>query len=73
MIGKMGKIDDFIALFHEMISKGCIPNLIAYNTMIEALAKNRMVDKALFHEMISKGRTPNLIAYNTMIEAFAKY
>lgn len=44
MTGKMGKPDESLALFQDMLGKGFVPNAIAYNTMVEALAKNRMVD-----------------------------
>ena len=73
MTGKMGKTDDFIALFHEMISNGCIPNLIAYNTMIEALAKNRMVDKAifLFSKMVENNCRPNEFTYSVILDVLA--
>jgi len=54
MTGKAGKTDESLALFQAMLEKGFTLNLIAYNTMIEALAKGRMADKAvlLFSKMV---------------------
>ncbi|KAL6996368.1 hypothetical protein U1Q18_006497 [Sarracenia purpurea var. burkii] len=65
MTGKIGKADEALTLFQEMLTRGCNLNLIAYNTMIQVLAKNRMVDKAifLFSKMVGNDCRPNEFTY----------
>lgn len=69
MTGKIGKPEDALALFQEMLAKGCIPNSIVYNTMIEALAKSRMVDKTifLFSKMVENDCRPNEFTYSLIL------
>ncbi|KAG6487154.1 hypothetical protein ZIOFF_055737 [Zingiber officinale] len=69
MLGRLGKTDEFISLFEEMIVKGCTLNIIVYNTMLEALAKNHMVDKAffVFSKMMENGCQPNEFTYSIFV------
>ncbi|KAJ6759639.1 hypothetical protein OIU79_024664 [Salix purpurea] len=52
-----------------MLNKGYSPNLIAYNTMIQALANARMVDKAilLFSKMVENECRPSEFTYSVIL------
>lgn len=69
MTGKIGKPDESLALFKEMLSKIGSPNLIAYNTIIQALAKNLMVEEtlSLFSKMVEKNCRPNEFTYSVIL------
>lgn len=71
MTGKSGKPDESLALFQEMITKGYPLNLIAYNTVIEALSRNKMVEKAIFVflKMVENNCRPNEFTYSVILNA----
>ncbi|KAH0451032.1 hypothetical protein IEQ34_021724 [Dendrobium chrysotoxum] len=73
MSGRTGRINDFLSFFDEMLGKGYSLNLIAYNTMLEALARHRMVDKAvlLFTRIIGRDCRPNEFTYSILLEMLA--
>lgn len=58
--GKIGKPDEAMVLFQEMMEKGLSLNIISYNTIIEALARGRMVDKVIyiFSKMVKMSAAP---------------
>lgn len=55
------------------MSKGCVLNLIAYNTVIEALGKNKMVEKVIFvlSKMIESDYQPNRFTYSITLDILA--
>nr|XP_027071727.1 pentatricopeptide repeat-containing protein At1g62680, mitochondrial-like [Coffea arabica] len=78
------KIHEAQGLFKKIIyEKLCVPNKItfmekggrcrphtaAYNTIIDGLCKDKMMDQALslLHEMIEKGIAPNVITYSCLV------
>ncbi|MCH99054.1 pentatricopeptide repeat-containing protein, partial [Trifolium medium] len=57
-----------------MAEKGCDPNIITYNIIIESLCKSKKVNEAvdLLEEMKSKGLTPDVVSFGTLITGFCK-
>ncbi|CAI9277485.1 unnamed protein product [Lactuca saligna] len=67
---KSGNNDTAIALLKLMDEKGCKPNVVTYNTIIDSLCKDKMVDDALnlFKEMVfHKGILPDVVTYTSLI------
>ncbi|XP_074318863.1 uncharacterized protein LOC141655696 [Silene latifolia] len=57
-----------------MIDAGCTSNLLSYNTWIDGLCKQGLMDKAqeIVEIMIAKGITPNVFTYNILINGYCK-
>ncbi|BBH06988.1 ATP-binding protein, partial [Prunus dulcis] len=77
--------EEAAGIFNKMIAGGncqpdedeegaCKPDLVVYNTIIDSLCKDTLVDDAfnLFSEMMSKGIAPNVITYTSLIHGYAK-
>ncbi|KZT63980.1 hypothetical protein DAEQUDRAFT_733212 [Daedalea quercina L-15889] len=60
-----------IELFREALSRGVVPNIFLYNTVISKLAKARKADDALalFQEMRTHGVRPSSVTYGAVIAA----
>lgn len=73
MHGKTGQPNNSLAFFQEMRAKGHVPNSIVYNTVIEALAKGRDVERTLFFfsEMVEKEHCPNEFTYSVILNLLA--
>ncbi|EPS67014.1 hypothetical protein M569_07760, partial [Genlisea aurea] len=74
MAGRLGKPLDALALFREMLSKGCSkPNSMSYNTVIEALVRSRMADEAVavFSQMVGNNCRPNEFTYSLILRVLA--
>ncbi|KAM1621590.1 hypothetical protein ACFX1X_020327 [Malus domestica] len=69
MVGKLGKGDECLGLFQEMVNKGRAPNMMFYSTMIQALARSKMVDKAVvvFSKMVQNNCRPNEFTYSVVL------
>ncbi|MFQ6643297.1 hypothetical protein Gotur_018594, partial [Gossypium turneri] len=54
-----------------MIKKGCAPNILSYNIMINGYCKAKRLDKAmeLFHEISQTGLIPDTVTYSTLMQA----
>ncbi|KAI5314497.1 hypothetical protein L3X38_043673 [Prunus dulcis] len=54
-----------------MERNGCLPNVVTYNTLIDAYCKLNRIDQAfeLLRLMALKGLEPNLISYNVVINS----
>ncbi|KAK2985344.1 hypothetical protein RJ640_008695 [Escallonia rubra] len=57
-----------------MVSRGCYPDIVTYNTLLTALCKDGKVDIAveILNQLSSKGCSPVLITYNTVIDGLSK-
>ncbi|KAG0530399.1 hypothetical protein BDA96_05G182900 [Sorghum bicolor] len=70
---KSGQADELL----RMMAEGgavCLPNAVAYNTVIDGFFKEGDVKKAcdLFNEMVQRGISPNLSTYNCVVNALCK-
>ncbi|XP_031482628.1 pentatricopeptide repeat-containing protein At3g18110, chloroplastic [Nymphaea colorata] len=68
--GRFGKVQE---LFDLMRSRGCEPDLVSFNTLINARAKSGMMPSGSALELLSdvrrSGLQPDTITYNTLISA----
>uniref|UniRef100_A0A9I9DH60 Pentatricopeptide repeat-containing protein n=1 Tax=Cucumis melo TaxID=3656 RepID=A0A9I9DH60_CUCME len=69
-----GRIEDGRKLIESRWGKGCVPNIVFYNTLIDGYCKKGEVESAyeLFKELKTKGFIPtlqtfDLVTYNTLI------
>ena len=65
----MGNISAGIKVLRSMEQGNCQANVVAYNTIIDSLCKDRQLTEALniFSEMITKGISPTVVTYNSII------
>ncbi|KMZ76333.1 putative Pentatricopeptide repeat-containing protein [Zostera marina] len=68
----LGLVDNSIGAYN---SKRCVPDLITYSILIDALCKAGRFDEAKqkFLEMMSKNIHPDLVIYDTFISGFVKH
>ncbi|MFQ6627437.1 hypothetical protein Gotur_006333, partial [Gossypium turneri] len=54
-----------------MIEKGCAPDILSYNIMINGYCKSKRLDEAmeLFHQIAQNGPIPDTVTYNTLMQA----
>ncbi|KAF7135427.1 hypothetical protein RHSIM_Rhsim08G0214900 [Rhododendron simsii] len=71
---KEGKIEEGKKLIDDRWGKGCVPNIVFYNTLIDGYCKKGDVEGAyaLFKELKSKGFLPAVETYGAMINGFCK-
>lgn len=69
--GDIGEADKSRKLFDEMLVRGCVVDMPAYNSVLESLCKGGKVDEAykLFQEIRSKGLEPDSFTYSIFIHA----
>ena len=69
-----GKVEEGRKLIEERWGKGCVPNMVFYNTIISGYCKMGDVEKAslVFKELKSKGFMPTLETFGAMINGFCK-
>lgn len=69
-----GGITRAMSLFREMSSKGCIPDVVTYATLIDAFSKRVEPERALklFEEMKEYDVKPNNYCYSSLISAFCR-
>ncbi|KFK35814.1 hypothetical protein AALP_AA4G041000 [Arabis alpina] len=68
-MGRIGKYEEAVSLFNEMITRGLTLNVVGYNTLMQVLAKGKMVDKAIqvFSRMVETGIRPNEYTYSLVL------
>lgn len=61
-------------VFDEMLERDCVVDVVAYNSLLEALCKGGGVDEAykMFREMGSCGIEPNACSYSVFIRAYCE-
>ncbi len=59
----------FAKLFEEMRNQNREPDVVTFNTLIDALCKAGEVDKAafIFEVMKHRGSGPNVVTFNSLI------
>ena len=72
--GDAGDAGEARKLFEEMRERGCAVDVVAYNSLLEALCKGGNVDEAykLFREMGSNGLAPDACTYSIFIRAYCE-
>ena len=72
--GDVGDSSEARKLFEEMRERGCAVDVVAYNSLLEALCKGGNVDEAykLFREMGSNGLAPDACSYSIFIRAYCE-
>ncbi|KAJ8452800.1 hypothetical protein Cgig2_014563 [Carnegiea gigantea] len=77
LIRGWGDIDDSVharKMFDEMLQRGCVVDVPAYNSLLEALCNGGDIDEAyaMFRDMASKGLTPDANTYSIFIRSYCK-
>ncbi|GJQ09103.1 hypothetical protein GpartN1_g894.t1 [Galdieria partita] len=69
-----GGITRAITLLREMPTKGCVPDVVTYATLIDAFSKRMEPERALklFQEMKVANVKPNNYCYSSLISAFCR-
>ncbi|CAA7013735.1 unnamed protein product [Microthlaspi erraticum] len=69
-----GKVEEGKKLIEDRWGKGCVPNIVFYNTIIGGYCKVGDIENAnlVFKELKSKGFMPSLETFGTMINGFCK-
>ncbi|KAL2895024.1 hypothetical protein RDABS01_010933 [Bienertia sinuspersici] len=69
-----GKVDRALGLLQEMPLKELYPNVVTYNTLIDAWCKDkRLTDgKKLFKEMKDHGLKPNVVTLSSLLDGLCK-
>lgn len=69
-----GGITRAMSLFREMSTKGCVPDVVTYATLIDAFSKRMEPERALklFQEMKVADIQPNNYCYSSLISAFCR-
>lgn len=70
--GEIGECSGVRKLFDEMLERGCAADLLAWNSVLNALCKGGKADEAyeLFAGMRSKGLEPDAYSYSIFIRAY---
>nr|CAD1837064.1 unnamed protein product [Ananas comosus var. bracteatus] len=65
-----GAIEEVLRLFNELKGSECSPNVLCYNTVINALviADRPREAQAMFDEMLLSGVAPNVSSYNILVK-----
>ncbi|PPS04756.1 hypothetical protein GOBAR_AA15909 [Gossypium barbadense] len=71
---KKGKLGTAMKLFRGMWEKGCDPDVVICNCVIDALCFKKRIPEALevFREMKEYGCAPNVATYNSLIKHLRK-
>ncbi|ERM94798.1 pentatricopeptide repeat-containing protein At3g18110, chloroplastic isoform X1 [Amborella trichopoda] len=72
---RQGRFDDAQELLKLMRRRGCEPDLVSFNTLINARAKARFLSPGsamdILNEIRKSGLRPDIITYNTLISSCA--
>lgn len=66
-----GKFDEAVSIFRNMGEKGCVPDTLSYNNLINLLGKNKLLFQAeeLFKEMCEREIKPDEYTYVLLVES----
>ncbi|XP_057971713.1 pentatricopeptide repeat-containing protein At3g18110, chloroplastic isoform X2 [Malania oleifera] len=71
--GRFGKVQELLDVMHK---RGCEPNLVSFNTLINARVKSGSLIPNLAFELLNEvrrsGLKPDVITYNTLISACSR-
>ncbi|KAK7406010.1 hypothetical protein VNO78_07623 [Psophocarpus tetragonolobus] len=71
--GRFNKVKELLDLMRE---RGCVPDLVSFNTLINARMKSGAMDPNLALQLLNEVRTsgikPDVITYNTLISACSR-
>ncbi|KAM2965016.1 hypothetical protein FF2_022746 [Malus domestica] len=72
--GDVGDSEEARKLFDEMTERGCLVDVPAYDSYLEALCKGGKVDEAykIFREMGSNGVEPDACTYSIFIRTYCE-
>lgn len=72
--GDIGDSGEARKVFDEMLQRGCVVDVPAYNSLLEALCKGGDLDEAyaMFRDMGSKELTPDANTYSIFIRSYCK-
>jgi pentatricopeptide repeat protein len=72
--GDIGESKEALKLFDEMLERKCNVDVLAYNSLLEALCKGGDVDEAyrMFREMPSNGVEPDACTYSIFIRTYCE-
>ncbi|OMO54293.1 hypothetical protein CCACVL1_27903 [Corchorus capsularis] len=72
--GDVGEACQARKVFDEMVQRGCSIDVLAYNSLLEALCKGGKVDEAyeMFTKMGSSGIEPDACSYSVFIRAYCE-
>ncbi|CAK7344463.1 unnamed protein product [Dovyalis caffra] len=72
--GDIGEAASGRKVFDEMLDRGCALDVLAYNSLLEALCKGGSADEAykMFREMGSQGVEPDACSYAIFIRAYCE-
>ncbi|CAN4086383.1 unnamed protein product [Withania somnifera] len=73
-LSKEGKVEEGRKLIEDRWGKGCVPNIVFYNTLIDGYCKKGDVRNAygLFKELKLKSFLPTVETYGALINGFCK-
>ncbi|KAJ8553634.1 hypothetical protein K7X08_024312 [Anisodus acutangulus] len=73
-LSKEGKVEEGRKLIEDRCGKGCIPNVVFYNTLIDGYCKKGDIRSAyaLFNELKKKSFLPIVETYGALINGFCK-
>lgn len=72
--GDIGEASEARKVFEEMVQRGCSVDVLAYNSLLEALCKGGNLDEAykMLGEMGSSGIEPDACSYSVFIRAYCE-
>ncbi|XP_021731855.1 pentatricopeptide repeat-containing protein At1g52640, mitochondrial [Chenopodium quinoa] len=72
--GDVGNSEEARKVFDEMLERGCVVDVPAYNSLLEALCNGGDLDEAyaMFRAMESKGLAPDACTYSIFIRSYCK-
>ena len=62
-----------LKVFDEMRSQKCKPNICTYIALVNAFAREGLIEKAeeVFEQLQETGHEPDVYAYNALMEAYS--
>ncbi|KAL2485408.1 Clathrin interactor EPSIN 2 [Abeliophyllum distichum] len=69
---KVGKSEQALRMWKEMMEKGCKPNTVVYSSLIDGLCREGKPNEAeeILSEMIRVGCKPNAYTYSSLMKGF---